>query len=124
MKILISNADPTPIYEQIVRQIQILIVAGEMPPGKALPSIRKLALDLQISVITTKRAYDELERDGYINTVSGKGSFVAEQSQELLAEKRMKQVEDKLADAVQEANSLGITLKEMQTILNLLYTGE
>lgn len=124
MKIIISNADSTPIYEQIVRQVQKLIVTGMMEAGHALPSIRKLALDLQISVITSKRAYDELERDGYINTVSGKGSFVAEQSQELLSEKKMKQVEDILSEAVKEANALGISLEDMQVMLNLLHGGE
>ncbi|NQV30680.1 MAG: GntR family transcriptional regulator [Candidatus Marinimicrobia bacterium] len=121
MKIIISNADPTPIYAQISSQIQKHIVAGELSVGAALPSIRKLALDLQISVITTKRAYDELERDGFINSVTGKGSYVAEQSLEMLSEKRMKQVEDKLAEAVKEANVLGISLTEMQSMLNLIY---
>jgi len=124
MKIIISNSDPTPIYEQIMKQIQKLIIAGSLKPGEALPSIRKLALDLQISVITTKRAYDELERDGFINTVGGKGSFVANQSQELLKEKKMRAVEDIMSQAVSEAQALGISLMDMQTMLDLIYGGE
>lgn len=124
MKIIISNSDPTPIYEQIVKQVQRQIIAGTLKPGSALPSIRKLAVDLHISVITTKRAYDELERDGFINTVGGKGSFVAEQSQDLLTEKKMRAVEKLLSSAVQEARSLGIPLKDMQVMLDLLYGGE
>ncbi len=124
MKIIISNADPTPIYEQVVKQVQKQIIAGKLPAGSALPSIRKLALDLQISVITTKRAYDELERDGFINTVGGKGSFVAEQSREMLTEKKMREVEKILAQAVKEARSLGIKLGDMQVMLDLIYGGE
>lgn len=124
MKIIISNSDPTPIYEQIVKQIQKQIISGSISAGTALPSIRKLAVDLQISVITTKRAYDELERDGYINTVGGKGSFVAEQSQELLTEKKMREVEKILSTAVREARSLGIPLKDMQVMLDLIYGGD
>ncbi|NQT62797.1 MAG: GntR family transcriptional regulator [Candidatus Marinimicrobia bacterium] len=124
MKIIISNADPAPIYEQVVKQIQKQIIAGILPAGSALPSIRKLAVDLQISVITTKRAYDELERDGFINTVGGKGSFVAEQSQELLTEKKMREVEKILFQAVKEARSLGIKLGDMQVMLDLIYGGE
>jgi len=124
MKIIISNSDPTPIYEQIVKQVQKQIIAGKLSPGAALPSIRKLAVDLQISVITTKRAYDELERDGFINTVGGKGSFVADQSQELLTEKKMREVEKILSQAVTEARSLGIPLKDMQIMLDLIYGGE
>ena len=77
MKILISNADPRPIYEQIVAQVKNLIISGELAAGEALPSMRFLAKELRISVITTKRAYEELERDGFIETVAGKGSFVA-----------------------------------------------
>jgi len=124
MKIIISNSDPTPIYEQIVKQVQKQIIAGKLSPGAALPSIRKLAVDLQISVITTKRAYDELERDGFINTVGGKGSFVADQSQELLTEKKMREVEKILSQAVKEARSLGIPLNDMQVMLDLIYGGE
>jgi GntR family transcriptional regulator len=124
MKIIISNSSPDPIYEQINRQIKAQIISGDLAEGEALPSIRKLAQELQISVITTKRAYDELEREGFINTVSGKGTFVAVQNQELLKEKKMKIVEEKLAEAVSEAKMLGIGIGQLKEMLLLLYKEE
>lgn len=124
MRIIISNASPDPIYEQIVRQIKNQIVAGDLGEGDALPSIRKLAQELQISVITTKRAYEELEREGFINTVGGKGTFVAAQNLEFLREKKMKMVEEKLAQAVDEARVLGIDLKDLNQMLQLLFNEE
>lgn len=124
MRIIISNASPDPIYEQIVRQIKNQIIAGDLGEGDALPSIRKLAQELQISVITTKRAYEELEREGFINTVGGKGTFVAAQNQEFLREKKMKMVEEKLAEAVNEARVLGIDLKDLNRMLQLLFNEE
>jgi len=121
MRIIISNSSPDPIYEQINRQIKAQIISGDLAEGEALPSIRKLAQELQISVITTKRAYDELEREGFINTVSGKGTYVAVQNQELLKEKKMKIVEEKLAEAVSEAKMLGIGIGQLKDMLLLLY---
>jgi len=121
MKIIISNSSPDPIYEQVARQVKAGIISGELREGEALPSIRKLAQDLQISVITTKRAYEELEKEGFIDTVEGKGSFVAMQNKELLREKKMKIVEDKLAEAVAEARLLGIERAELEEMLDLLY---
>ncbi len=121
MRIIISNSSPDPIYEQIDRQIKAQIISGDLAEGEVLPSIRKLAQELQISVITTKRAYDELEREGFINTVSGKGTFVAVQNQELLKEKKMKIVEEKLAGAVSEAKMLGIGIGQLKDMLLLLY---
>jgi len=121
MRIIISNSSPDPIYEQITRQIKSQIISGELKEGEALPSIRRLAMDLQISVITTKRAYEELEKEGFVDTVEGKGSFVAMQNKELLREKKMKIVEDKLAEAVAEARLLGIDRAELEEMLGLLY---
>lgn len=121
MRIIIANSSPDPIYEQITKQIKAQIISGELTEGEGLPSIRKLAKELQISVITTKRAYDELEREGFINTVSGKGTFIATQNKELLQEKKMKIVEEKLAEAVSEAKMLGIGLDQLKTMLLLLY---
>jgi GntR family transcriptional regulator len=121
MRIIISNSSPDPIYEQITRQIKAQIISGVLAEGDALPSIRRLALDLQISVITTKRAYDELEKEGFINTVGGKGTFVAPQNPGLLREKRMKLVEEKLAAAVAEARLMGLGPGELAEMLNLLY---
>jgi GntR family transcriptional regulator len=124
VRILISNASPDPIYEQIVRQIRAQILSGELLEGDLLPSIRRLAQDLQISVITTKRAYEELEREGLINTVGGKGTFIAAQNPEFLREKRMKAVEEKLAAAVTEARLLGVSLEQLTEMLRLLHGGE
>ena len=124
MQILISNSSGQPIYEQIVNQVRNLIISGELQEGDALPSMRLLAKELRISVITTKRAYEELEREGFINTVGGKGTFVAAQNPEFLREKRMKAVEEKLAAAVIEARQLGVSLEQLLEMLRLLHGGE
>jgi GntR family transcriptional regulator len=121
MRIIISNSSPDPIYEQISKQIKNQILSGDLAEGETLPSIRRLAQDLQISVITTKRAYDELEREGFLNTVGGKGTFVAVQNQELLKEKRMKVVEDTLAKAVEESRLMGIGEEDLVEMLRLLF---
>lgn len=124
MKILISNANNQPIYEQIYTQIRNQILSGELAPGQGLPSIRALAKDLRVSVITTKRAYEELERDGFLDNVPGKGCFVAPQNRELLREAQLRRVEDVLALAVDEARKGGFSLSEMQELLTLLYQGD
>lgn len=121
MNIIISNSSQEPIYEQIVSQVKNSIIRQELAPGDALPSIRNLAKQLQISVITTKRAYEELEREGFIETVGGKGSFVSVHNKELLREKRLKFIEDKLAEAVAEGKLLQVSLSELQEMLQLLY---
>jgi len=121
MKIIVSNSSPDPIYEQVARQVKAQIISGELGEGESLPSIRRLAQDLQISVITTKRAYEELEKEGFVDTVEGKGSFVAMQNKELLREKKMKIVEEKLTEAVEEARLLGISRAELEEMLSLLY---
>lgn len=121
MNIIISNLSEQPIYEQITTQIKDLIIKGELKEAEMLPSIRSLAKELQISVITTKRAYEELERDGYITTVPGKGSFVAAQNRELIKESRMRIVEEKLIEAVNAAKSIGLTFDEMFEMLKLFY---
>lgn len=94
MEIIISNANNQPIYEQIYVQIKTLIISGKLKEGELLPSIRNLAKDLRISVITTKRAYDELEKDGYIYSVAGKGSYVAEKNTEIIREANLKEIEE------------------------------
>ena len=124
MRILISNSSPDPIYEQIVRQIKGQIIAGELAEGAPLPSIRKLAHELQISVITSKRAYEELDKEGLIDTVGGKGTFVASQNQEFMREKRMKLVEAKLSDALNDARMLGVSYEELGEMLRLLWEEE
>lgn len=124
MDIIISNASQAPIYEQIEKQIKNLIMKGELQENEALPSIRNLAKELQISVITTKRAYEELERDGYIVSVPGKGSYVAAQNKALLREMRMKIVEEKLLAAVEAGKSIELKFEEMNEMLKLLYEEE
>ncbi len=121
MKIVVSNSSPDPIYDQVASQIKAQIIDGSLKEGETLPSIRRLAFDLQISVITTKRAYEELEKEGFIDTVEGKGSFVAMQNKELLREKKMKIVEEKMSEAVDEARLLGVTRAELEEMLALLY---
>lgn len=124
LHITISNSDNRPIYEQIHKQIQLQIVEESLQPGQLLPSIRQLAADLHISVITTKRAYDELERDGFINSIPGKGSFVADQNPQLLREQKMKMVEDRLRSAVEEAQLLGISSSDVRAMLDILMGGD
>ncbi len=121
MKILISNASQEPIYEQITTQIRDQIIKGELEEGFLLPSIRGLARELQISVITTKRSYEELEKDGFIETVPGKGSYVAPQNIELLKEKKLKIIEDKLTEIVDQAMILGVKKNQIINIINILY---
>lgn len=112
MQIYLSNSGQEPIYAQITRQIKQQILSGALHPGDALPSIRLLAKELRISVITTKRAYEELEREGLIVTQTGRGSFVAEVSGERLREEQRRAVEKHLADAVHAAKMGGLTAEE------------
>jgi len=120
VRILLSNASPDPIYEQILRQVRAQILSGDLKEGQALPSIRKLAQNLQISVITTKRAYDELEREGLIDTVAGKGTFVASPNLDFLQEKRIAAVEARLREAVREAEAAGLSAEDLKQMLDLL----
>ena len=121
MEIHISNSSGIPIYEQLVTQIKNLILNGALQDGEALPSMRLLATELRISVITTKRAYEELEREGFLCTVVGKGSFVAAKNPDLLREQQRRIVEDSLAKAVESAKNYGISLEELQESLLILY---
>lgn len=124
MDILISNASDRPIYDQIYTQIRAHILAGTLEPGQALPSIRALAKDLRVSVITTKRAYDELEKEGYVNTVPGKGCYVANQSPALVREAYLTRVEEHLSQAVELAAGCGLSLGELEELLGLLWDRE
>ncbi len=121
MDIIISNASGKPIYEQIVTQIKGMIVSGTLVQGEALPSMRLLARDLRISLITTKRAYEELERDGFIETVPGKGSFVARRNMEIIREEQLRRVEELIREAAGEARGSGIALEELVEILRIYY---
>ena len=124
MDIIISNSGGVPIYDQITRQMKGLILRGELKEGEALPSMRLLAKELRISVITTKRAYEELEREGFINTVPGKGCFVAPQNPELAREDALRRAEEHLSQAADIAKTAGLTLSELTETLNLLYGDE
>ena len=121
MKIILSNSSPEPLYEQIIRQLKGNIIKGFLEPGDSLPSIRALAKDLQISVITTKRAYEELEREGFIETIPGKGSFVSSENQDFLREKRYRDFEDQLKILVSEAREIGLSQKEIFELVSIFY---
>jgi len=121
MDIIISNSNGKPIYEQITMQIKSLIMSGELKEGDLLPSMRLLAKELHISVITTKRAYEDLERDGFITTIVGKGSYVSGTNHELLKEEKYRQVEEYLQKAVDTAKGSGISLEEMKEVLTMLF---
>lgn len=120
MHIVISNAVNQPIYEQIYTQIKNSIIAGDLKAGDMLPSIRSLAKDLRISVITTKRAYDELEKDGYIDTVAAKGCYVAEKNLELIREANLKQIEDHMRKIRDLAVSCQLSESEIIDMFHLL----
>ena len=124
MDIIISNSSGRPIYEQITAQIKNSIITGMLNEGDALPSMRLLAKDLLISVITTKRAYEDLEREGFTETVTGKGSFVARKNVEFIREEQLRKAEEFLQNAVDVAKLGGISLTELQELLDLLYQGE
>lgn len=124
MDIIISNASGKPIYEQITGQIKNLILSGELRAGDALPSIRLLARELRISVITTKRAYEELERDGFIETVAGKGSFVSARDAQLVQEHQLREIEAHLQAAVEMALQSAVSAEQLCDIITLLYKGE
>lgn len=122
MQIIISNHSKAPIYEQIYTQIKKLILTGELQEGQSLPSMRQLAKDLEISVITTKRAYEELEKNGFIYSIVGKGSFISEQNMEMMKERKMKVIEETISIAIQNAKEMGISLTELKEMLTILYT--
>lgn len=120
MQIIISNSSKEPIYEQITNQMKSSILAGELQEGAAIPSMRKLAQDLQISVITTKRAYEELEKAGFIYSIVGKGSFVAEQNLEVIREKKQKVIEEQLSAVITNSKEIGLSLDELHQLLDIL----
>lgn len=124
MNINISNASGDPIYLQIANQIKTLILEGKLNEGEMLPSMRNLALELRISFMTTKRAYEELERDGFIESYTGRGSFIKAQNLELYREEQIKAVEALLTEAGDRARRCGITMEELHELLDLVNGGE
>jgi GntR family transcriptional regulator len=124
MDIIITNSSGEPIYMQIVTQIKEQIISGRLQEGEMLPSMRNLAMQLRISVITTKRAYEELEREGFIESYSGRGSFVRAQNMELLREEQLRQIEELLRQTIDKAKPAGISMEELQEIIGVLFKEE
>ena len=120
MDIIISNSTGEPIYTQITSQIKTMIMNGELKEGDALPSMRNLAAQLRISVITTKRAYEDLEREGFIESYTGKGSFVKAQNTELLREENLRQIECLLMEAKEKARIAGVSDEELKEMLDII----
>ncbi|MDC7288308.1 GntR family transcriptional regulator [Blautia schinkii] len=123
MYIILKEDSNLPIYEQIVKAVKEGLIGGTITPGEMLPSIRSLARDLQISVITTKRAYEELEKEKLIYSVPGKGFYIKETNQEFLREQQLKKLEDRLSGWIDEARGLGVTEEEMHAMLDVLCEG-
>lgn len=121
LKIILSNSSQEPLYEQIIRQLKGSIIKGLLEPGDSLPSIRALAKDLQISVITTKRAYEELEREGFIETIPSKGSFVSSENQDFLREKRYRDFEEELRVLIKNGREMGLNKNEIFEIISIFY---
>lgn len=121
LNIIIENASPEPLYEQIARQIREAVLSGELIQGSPLPSIRHLARELKVSIITTKRAYEELEADGFLQTTPGKGSFVSTAVTQRLKEAAVSRMEQKLTEAVDTARAIGMSLEEFEEIAAALW---
>lgn len=124
MEIILSNASDKPIYEQITSQIKEIIMKGELKPGDEMPSMRKLAKDLHVSLITIQRAYDDLGKDGFIQTVPAKGTFVSAQNQDFIREENLRRIEKLLAEASSLARQNGISLEQLKNSLDLVFEEE
>ena len=124
MEIILSSANDKPIYEQISSQTKEQIMKGILKPGEPLPSMRKLAKNLHVSVITTQRAYDDLQRDGFLVTVPAKGTFVSTQNQDFIREENLREIESLLAKAASLGKENGLSLEELQTTLTVIYQEE
>ncbi|WP_041700896.1 GntR family transcriptional regulator [Clostridium kluyveri] len=124
MHIIISNSSGQPIYQQIASQIKNMIISDKLKEGEPLPSMRLLAKELRISVITTKRAYEELEREGFIVSITGKGSFVASKNTEFIREEQLRNIENLMQQIVESANICGLSLNELIEIMTLIYKGD
>ena len=124
MNIIISNSSGQPIYDQISSQIKSMILSGELAEGDALPSMRFLAKELRIRVITTKRAYEELEREGFIVSIPGKGSYVAGKNLEFIREEQLRRIEERMQEIVELSVGCSLSLEDLQAMLELIYRGE
>ncbi len=121
MNFIISNSSEVPIYEQIKKEIKRAINSNELKENSMLPSIRTLAKDLRISILTVKKAYDELEQEGYLNTVQGKGSFVKARNKELIKEEQIKKIEEKIGESIQIAKAVDISKQQLMELVDYLY---
>ncbi len=124
MKIVIKSQGTMAIYEQIVNQLKNGIISGELKPGEAMPSIRRLASDLEVSAITTKRAYEELEKEGLVRSVSGKGFYVCEANQDYLREKQLMMLENRMREILEECRQAGLTQEDVMEMVQVLYGRE
>lgn len=124
MKIIISNSSSIPIYEQIKNQIISQIISGELQEGEMIPSIRLLAKEIKISIMTIKKAYDELENEGYIKSVQGKGTFVAPKNTELAKERANKEIEEHISKIIEISNKFNITKKEILDLFEFIYRSD
>lgn len=124
MEIILSNSSPKPIYEQITSQIKGMIMSGELKSGDAMPSMRGLAKSLHISVITAQHAYEDLQRDGFIETVAGKGTFVAAQNRDFIREEQLRMAEEKLSEVARIGRENDISLERLVKILTMFYGEE
>lgn len=122
MEIILSNVSTKPIYEQITSQIKGMIMSGELKPGDPMPSMRKMAKELHVSVITTQRAYDDLVKDGFIVTVPAKGTFVSAQNQDFIREENLRKIEEYLTEACELAKQNSVSLDSLKESLELLYS--
>lgn len=122
MEIILSNVSTKPIYEQITSQIKGMIMSGELKPGDPMPSMRKLAKELHVSVITTQRAYDDLVKDGFIVTVPAKGTSVSAQNQDFIREENLRKIEEYLTEACELAKQNSVSLDSLKESLELLYS--
>lgn len=121
MKIIIRKQGTLAIYEQIVNQLKNAIVSDELHAGETLPSIRSLAKDLQVSVITTKKAYEELEKEGLIRSVAGKGFYVCEYNTDYLREKQLMMIEERFEEIIEDCKKAGLTVKDVVEMVETLY---
>lgn len=124
MEIILSNSSQKPIYEQITSQIKAMIMNGTLKPGDALPSMRLLAKSLHISVITSQHAYEDLVREGFIETVAGKGTFVSNQNRDFIKEEQLRMIERKIEDIVDQAKMNNIELSQLVDIITMFYEGD
>ncbi len=121
MEIIISNSSSKPIYEQITSQMKALIMSGELKSGDAIPSMRVMAKTIHVSVITVQKAYEDLARDGFIETTVGRGSFVSAQNKDFIKEEKLKEIETLLQEATDKAKQAGIKLEELKSLLDIFY---